>query len=562
LDGQRFDALAKYFASARSRRGLLKTVLATTVGLLGGAGAEVTEAAPRCAANGTCDGVLDGGVCLRNRCVCPKGERDCNGACVNTRGSNRFNCGSCGRKCGDEAVCREGRCTCDGPGLTLCSGECVDTRQSGSHCGGCGRDCPICMSDGSQFGALCVAGQCEPVAFEGHSFQICNGKCVDTRNDSQSCGSCTNRCQKGKVCDGGVCNGCPTGKFACKGISGCHDFSTDPEHCNGCFKKCPFGANCTSGECRCPEGQVVCKDPSGTKICVDKRVDQYHCGRCNRICNTESGETCSAGKCDCENAALTHCDDECVDTQQNNRNCGGCGQKCPLCISQSNDSSYGVRCVGGQCAPPEDTGINFAICGDACLDLDYDRRNCGTCGNKCATGVECIQGSCGCPNDQSKCGDGCCAANRICCDHNCCDAGVTSCSNGQCACPAGKVRCQNGGCAVCCSDSDCGENQVCVNQVCQDEGEGPCTGVRGTPTQDLPCCRGLGASISACDSGGNYCLVPQTGISDGGVCQPPEGSPLCRDACDCAAGPFACVDCVNGLCIYEGGRCNGHRNCT
>jgi hypothetical protein len=45
-------------------------------------------------------------------------------------------------------------------------------------------------------------------------------------------------------------------------------------------------------------------------------------------------------------------------------------------------------CAGNPCTPPLDR------CGDRCLDLRSDARNCGSCGNVCGAGLACVSSSC------------------------------------------------------------------------------------------------------------------------------------------------------------------------
>ena len=56
--------------------------------------------------------------------------------------------------------------------------------------------------------------------------------------------------------------------------------------------------------------------------------------------------------------------------------------------------------VGGKCA----TG--FTECSLACVDLQNDPLNCGSCGNPCPSGVSCGAGICGGPSDATIDGDG------------------------------------------------------------------------------------------------------------------------------------------------------------
>ena len=70
---------------------------------------------------------------------CKKGSTCCENKCVKLNGSDKFNCGKCGRKCGFGSVC--------------CTGECKYIfRSDAEHCGGCHKRC--------KHGVKCTYGIC------------------------------------------------------------------------------------------------------------------------------------------------------------------------------------------------------------------------------------------------------------------------------------------------------------------------------------------------------------------------------------------------------------------
>lgn len=101
-----------------------------------------------------------------------------------------------------------------------------------------------------------------------------------------------------------------------------------------------------------------------------------------------------AGPPPCDGGA-TRCGDTCVDVQSSNEHCGACGRRC----------CSGLFCNRGRCGPwdcpagiylcpaPQMPGVT---CGFdlTCIDLRNDSRNCGMCGNACATGLFCAEGEC------------------------------------------------------------------------------------------------------------------------------------------------------------------------
>jgi hypothetical protein len=98
------------------------------------------------------------------------------------------------------------------------------------------------------------------------------------------------------------------------------------------------------------------------------------------------------------------------------KNCGECGKECPVGFGYLNMTS---ACVNGTCEPTcvkelagNGRAWNFADCNkvleDGCeINTSTDPNNCGGCGNKCADGVACIDGKCGCEPGYMFCGGEC-----------------------------------------------------------------------------------------------------------------------------------------------------------
>jgi hypothetical protein len=149
---------------------------------------------------------------------------------------------------------------------------------------------------------------------------------------------------------------------------------------------------------------------------------------CNRSCGGVDGFGltsffCDAGQCQCRGGEA-FCSGTCIDVRADPKNCGQCGQAC----------ASGGTCDAGACGCP----AGKTDCGGACLDLKSSAANCNACGNACKPGAVCTAGVCGCPAGTADCGLTCADLNsdpqncRVCATT--CPAG-NICSSGTCLCP-------------------------------------------------------------------------------------------------------------------------------
>jgi len=191
MDGPRFDALARTFATTRSRRTLLR-------GLLGGA-----------------VGALVVGV-VRDR-----QEVTAAPLCL-------------GQSCVDSAGCCGGT-VCDLDPLSPTVGTCQPANGPCAATGVCGSDTACCATES------CQAGVCVP----SQGGCVLRGACP--AGDADCCG--------GEVCANGVCvaaareAGCPSGQIRCDGV--CVDPLTDSNNCGACKIVCiDLGRTpCVGGVC-------------------------------------------------------------------------------------------------------------------------------------------------------------------------------------------------------------------------------------------------------------------------------------------------------------------------
>jgi len=233
-------------------------------------------------------------------------------------------------------------------------------------------------------------------------------------------------------------------------------------------------------------------------------------------------------------ASSTLCGGSCVDTQNDNANCGACGTAC----------ASGQVCSQGKCATS--CGGGTKLCGSVCTDTEDDAQNCGTCGTKCGAGEVCSNGSCGstCASGQTFCGgDGgapYCASIKT--DNaNCGGCGI--------ACGAGQV-CDNGACASSCGGDDAGTDTLCT----PDGGAPYCASTK----TDNANCGGCGITCGAGETCQNGACKNACASSDGGLetlCTPDAGVPYCAstqsDNLNCGGCGVVCSagsSCIGGTC--------------
>lgn len=265
---------------------------------------------------------------------------------------------------------------------------------------------------------------------------------------------------------------CPTGKVPCNG--GCVDpclslaqirnRSTCQCDCArscrppmiqdaDCFCKCP---ECKPGfrlqdtrtcKCTCIDGLDLCGDE-----CVNFQDDPKNCGACGIVCQPQ--EKCCNGKC-----VSLSADPNCGDCS---RNCSARGMTCcPSSGAPGLPSHYcsdlnqnfdcgacGKACTSGCCAGVCCTGTLSGCCnGRNCISLNTI-QNCGSCGRRCASGEACCNGVCtrlGTNDNCSTCGDVCQPATTwVSIGTGAVISTVaSSCKSRQCTCPPNSALCDN-----------------------------------------------------------------------------------------------------------------------
>jgi Stigma-specific protein, Stig1 len=330
-----------------------------------------------------------------------------------------------------------------------------------------------------------------------------------------------------------VCNGqcCEVKQVCCPG-GYCASLLNNPSNCGSCGNVCPAGEKCETFHCvSCPQGETVCDNN-----CVDTQTDIYNCGGCGNACT--GGKTCCTGQC--------------ADLTSDSNNCGSCGTACTASqFCQRGTCTEG--CGGTSCDFPN------TCCSNTCVNTSTDPANCGTCGHACQAGETCQDGQCN--NDCN----GQCASWEICCpcasgggnccydpaDQNNCGSCGNMCSASQICCGGTCIPCIYAPYATCCEGGYCcdaygGIGQVCCNGQCC---WGSCCGGQ--------CCNNInGCCGEQCCPGNTQCC----GTSTNPTCCPTDKPTCCRDP---ATGDYVCVDTNSDAnnCGFCGNVCGGGTTC-
>ncbi len=315
------------------------------------------------------------------------------------------------------------------------------------------------------------------------------------------------------------------------------------------------------GKCHnCPQGEI--EDKNGN-CCIETNLSCSLCGGCptGKLCSTkyDSCVECLEDS-DCQNPDRPYCSPD-----------GTC-KPCKHVGDPCRDSSGGVilgewcnndlECESHDCKESDgkywDTSLQECICrnsdqlpiarGEACDVTTYP-----LCPDKCATGYDCIDNQCQCPNGpKAKVGEECNLAcdsceeglycnNGICEEANCTENGFTEtrylgdkCNLG-CPCLTNALTCQSGFCRCgalpvkrndpCWGECGCGFGLSCSSNG-QDEGVCQCSDV--SPKKDETCISECGCSEGLkCEQ--NKCLcLPQNSLNHGESC---AGEDVCPNQC-------------------------------
>jgi hypothetical protein len=218
--------------------------------------------------------------------------------------------------------------------------------------------------------------------------------------------------------------------------------------------------------CKCPDANAAnCRSAKVKKSRAKKQA--------RKACNYKGA--CRAGVTSCGTQTLSGCTPNC-----DRKVCGpdGCGGRCGTCGAElvcangqcASSCPGGQKVCNGDCIPNNQccTGSDCpaaspTCCGGACVNVQFDARNCGRCGAACGLNEQCVSGGCRCTS--------------VACGATCCPPGTTRClSNGSCA-----RQCDPTNQSTCPSGCEC-------NFVTNTEGQGPHCVTSGQSCSPLMTC--------------------------------------------------------------------------
>ena len=403
-----------------------------------------------------------------------------------------------------------------------------------------------------------MCSECDPGQIK------CGDKCVNTKENSSHCGSCS-------------------------GLDAVCDFENEHK-------------TCVNGECNANCEGLICK-VDGVPQCVDKMNDPKHCGKCDNDCTKEGQTICNAGKCDTK-VELSKCSDpfftcykvkdhdlwlspedfeqlkdeknyelenkdnpECV-SPANEKTCNATGcmnyTSCAdsyICVAENEGESYACKCPSGtveiettdatgettkRCADPNEMehcginnenkkGINCTTLSDAAL------RACNGTSCVCKPGyVEC-EGNCIDPLTEDKF----CGVDEKCQNGATCDGlQGQNCIQGRCECPEGKLNCEGD----CISPSEnqlfCGAKGLCNSDDSNSEN------YKGISCEKASrqCVIEEGIPKCQCDEDEHYDVITEKCVVDSS----PNSCGI-EDPVDCTAIYHPEAKCKNNKCTCPGG---------
>jgi hypothetical protein len=278
--GTPLDALARDLATgAISRRTALKRFAGASLGAMLPGALFAESAVGACPKSRRCNGRCcpNHAHCHRGKCKCNKGYTRCGKHCRNLLTDER-NCGSCGHRCPEGKVCKNGRCK------AITQQTCGnDVREGTEVCDGNDLNGEDCVSQGFASGTLACANDCQSFDTSGCTGTACTG-------DSDCPGDPENLCMTG-VCVTGACGFQPVNTDdgvdctidACDPATGTVSHTPNDSLCASgevCDSVSGCGAHTCAQPTDCPDRTAECK----TATCVG--------GACQYADNPAIGQPC------------------------------------------------------------------------------------------------------------------------------------------------------------------------------------------------------------------------------------------------------------------------------
>jgi hypothetical protein len=295
---------------------------------------------------------------------------------------------------------------------------------------------------------------------------------LDTIMNCGVCGrACTPRANATPTCDLAACRyTCTMGFEDCDGApaNGCEASLASPRSCGRCGNTCGGATplcNGAMGTCvaACPAGTTNC---GGS--CINTQNNQQNCGFCGRSCDVQNATSsctmgmcqltrCAAGFGNCDGFFANGCE---TDLNTSAANCGACNTQCFGAAGQFAMCTMGA-CIRTCAAGRGDCDMNN---NNGCeTNIDTSVQHCGACGMACNT-----------PRATPNCNNGMCTIGS-------CNAGFGDCNRmvvDGCEAPLNTVaNCGACGraCALANATAACMPPQGCVIAACT-MGFGNCDG--------------------------------------------------------------------------------------
>ena len=164
----------------------------------------------------------------------------------------------------------------------------IDLLEDSANCGKCGNKLMPTDKDEPRMLQICDNGTSKPVFPDKHdeTKTQCNGKITYLDNDSLNCGQCDNACGREKYCEDGQCIQIPEDKLKVPANPNITPFfhiicgyknesmvkvalpAVDSNNCGGCGIKCERGKYCNEGKC-----ESIDRDTMATSYCGTRDSD-------------------------------------------------------------------------------------------------------------------------------------------------------------------------------------------------------------------------------------------------------------------------------------------------